>query len=254
MLSMTTPLSPPTWPVDWALLPDTTDDPERATRVRDAVHAAVGVLWALTGRQYGLRGVEVRPCPPGAQTAHWVPLAPGPGWQPYIDAGRIFNAPTCVSLTCDRSAALLLPGPVYELLGWVVDGVEQPAHTLYQRGDLVWPTEGAWPAQDLSQPATQPGTFAIRYLMGTPPPPGAPGMVAALAAEYLTAAEGGTCRLPQRAQQVARQGVTVNLVDPQEIYERGATGLTEVDLWIKAHNPYGQAQPTTVWSPDLGVW
>lgn len=171
-----------------------------------------------------------------------------------MDAGVIRNVPVCQSLVCDRSGSILLPGPVYTILGWTVDGVEMPASTLNRMGDRVWMTEGTWPPQTLSLPATEDGTWAIRYLRGQEPPEGASLMVAILAREHLAAINGGTCKLPQRATQVQRQGVTVQMVDPQAIYDSGATGISEVDLWVRAHNPHKLSQPATVWSPDQAVW
>lgn len=248
---MTPTSTPPSWPVNWDLLPPVTDD--NLDDVTEAVRAAIGILWALTGRRYGLTNVEARPCPPGAPH-RGIPLSPGLGWVPVLDAGIIRNAPVCQAVACDRSGSILLPGPVHTILGWVVDGQEMPDGTLNRDGDRVWSRTGTWPQQDLSRPTTEYGTWGIRYQRGLLPPPGADGMIAALAKEILAATTGGTCRLPQRATQVQRQGVTVQMVDPQAIYDTGSTGITEVDLWIRAHNPYRQAQPSVVWSPDQEVW
>lgn len=232
-------------------MPEVDDD--QFPLLEEAVDSAIGILWALTGRRFGLTAVEARPCPPDT-SLRGVPLSPGPGWAPVLDAGTIRNAPTCQAVSCRRDGALLLPGPVRTILGWTTDGQEMDVSLLHRAGDLVWLNNRRWPLQDLSLPASEYGTWSIRYLRGEVPPPGASGMVAALAREYLAAATGGTCQLPQRATQVQRQGVTVSMVDPTEIYESGATGITEVDLWIKAMNPHGLSQPSTVWSPDMSAW
>ena len=237
------------WPVAWDMLPERTDD-NRAVLQR-AVDTATGVLWALTGRQYGLRPVEARPCPTGQCVG--VPLL-GTSWAPVLDSGRVRNVSTVVA-DCGRQGGLYLPGPVHELLEWVVDGQARPVAELWLADGVVHHAgDGGWPAQDLGRPATEVGTWAVRYLQGVPVPPGGDGMVARLAREFYAAETGGNCQLPQRAQSVTRQGVTVNMVDPAAIYESGATGLTEVDLWVRAHNPYRQAAPAGVWSPESGVW
>jgi len=78
------------------------------------------------------------------------------------------------------------------------------------------------------------------------------GQIAAglLAGELLKARRGGKCRLPARAQSVAREGVDVTLLDPAALYEAGLTGLAEVDQWITAVNPARLRTRPSVSSPD----
>lgn len=240
-----------TWPVDWSKLPSD-DSPEREY----AVDAAVAVLWALTGRVYGLRAVEARPCPPSTVGAPGgaIPLAPSRGWEPVLHSGVVRNVST-VAVDCGKGSGILLPGPVASLIGWAVDGEEMNIAGLQLNGNTVLRTAGGgWPRQDLTLPSTEPGTFAIRYLQGAEPPAGAEYVVGVLAAEFYAAATGeGKCRLPRRTSQVQRQGVTVSVADPEEVINAGLTGIAEIDMWIRALNPYRLAQPTTVWSPDLSI-
>lgn len=246
--AMTT--SPCTWPVDRTCLPDT----DNQAAIQEAVDTAVGVLWALTGRRFGVCPVEARPCPPGT-TGHGVPLAPGPGWVPYLDDGTIRNVPTCTTVACDRAGMIVLPGPVHKLLGFTVDGDDIDLSSIVVHGDRIARRDNhPWPPQNLAAVEGDPGTWSIRYLRGTPPPAGAAHAVGALAREFHAACTGGKCALPRRTTQVQRQGVTVSLVDPQDIYDSGATGITEVDLWIRAHNPNRMQAPASVWSPDQAVW
>lgn len=237
------------WPVAWDLLP-ARDDGNREAWQR-AVDAAVGVLWALSGRTYGLQAVEARPCP--GRVADGVPLA-GPTWMPVLRDGRVYNT-AAIGLPCNLSGALLLPGPVHEVVGYIVDGEERPLSDLVVMGDRVWRhNNGAWPSQDLSLTSVEKGTFALRYLRGVPVPAGGDVAVAKLAVEFYGAMTGGRCQLPRRTQTVQRQGVTVSMIDPSDIFASGATGLTEVDLWLRSHNPHRLTQPSTVWSPDGSVW
>lgn len=250
MTAATPPPRPCTWPVDDTCRPEGSDDADWA----EAARTAVAVLWALTGRRFGVCPVEARPCPPGSRTAP-VPPAPGPGWAPLLHDGTMRNVPTCVTPGCDRAGGILLPGPVHTILAVTVDGEEVDPATITRRGDVIHRHGGRpWPAQDLTRPSGEPGTWSVRYLRGTPPPAGAAGAAGALAREFHAACHGGRCRLPRRTEQVQRQGVTVTMVNPEEIYAAGATGLTEVDLWIQAHNPHRLQQPARAWSPDLGVW
>lgn len=237
-----------TWPVARHMLPQDEDTPG----LGDAIDSAVGVLWSLTGRQYGLRAVEARPCPTGACSSG-VPLAPARPWEPVLDNGTIRNVASSM-VPCGREGALTLPGPVHSLREFVVDGEPRDLGELHVEGSRVSMRSGGWPAQNLSQPSTEPGTWSIRYLQGLAPPPGAAAMVATLAHEFLNATQGGKCRLPRRTTQVQREGVTVSLVDPSAIFESGSTGLSEVDLFIRAHNPYKHVEQAAIWSPDQAVW
>lgn len=240
-----------TWPVDVAQLPKDYDE----KTMRPAVDSAVGVLWALTGRAYALCPVEARPCPPGTHFPRGLSLEPGPGWGPVIESGVIRNVTDVLSMACDRTGGVVLPGPVSRLLGMTVDGEDIAVESLVRRGDVIHRAAGqAWPDQDLTMPSGAPGTWSVRYLWGKEPPAGAAYVVAVLAREFYAAATGGKCQLPRRTQSIQRQGVSVNMVDPSDIYASGATGLSEVDLWIRAHNPYKLAESATVWSPDMGVW
>jgi hypothetical protein len=45
--------------------------------------------------------------------------------------------------------------------------------------------------------------------------------------------------LPERVQTITRQGVTVGFLDPQDFLEKGRTGITMIDLWLRSVNPRG---------------
>ncbi|MGW5147531.1 hypothetical protein [Rhodococcus koreensis] len=225
-----------TWPVDRTCLPDA-DAPADALKMRAAVDSAVQVLWALTGRQFGCCEVLARPT---SLTGEAVALG-----YAALDAGEWKNyLCSCTGTRVD------LDGPVcavteIRLGGTVLDPAEYRVE-----GNRVFRTTGPWPTQDLNLPLGEPGTWSVRYERGVPPPAGAASMVGMLALEFWNACTGGNCKLPRRVQTVARQGVTVQMVDPAEIYDRGATGITEIDLWIAAANPYKHRQPPAVSSPD----
>lgn len=238
------------WPVDRECLPTGAD----SHRVAEAVDTAVAVLWALTGRRFGLRPVEARPCPVSPANRCGV-LTPGPGWGRFLDSGVARGMPTCESVRCHYTGAVVLPGPVHELLGFVVDGVEVALDSLVREGDRVWRRGGLpWPDQRLDLPSGVEGTWSIRYMRGVPVPAGGAHVVGVLAAEFYAVCTGGRCRLPRRVQQVQRQGVTVTMVDPSDIYATGATGLPEVDVWVRAMNPNRLMEPSVVWAPESAVW
>ena len=91
----------------------------------------------------------------------------------------------------------------------------------------------------------------VSYEYGQAPPAGGVAAAAVLAGELLLARAGSThCRLPDRVQQVTRQGVSIAVLDPLDFLDRGRTGLIEVDTWIAAVNPGRARARPMVWSPD----
>lgn len=203
------------WPVDTTCLPEITDENARA--LRDAIDTAVLVLWALTGRRFGICPAEyVLPpasggtCPPDPRLidGQWHNLVPG--------AGRDVS----------------LPGPVDSITA-VEDEAGAPLTIPVLRGDVL---------HDVPAEAR-----VVKYLRGEPVPPGAAQHVGTLARErYLQCIGDNRCRLPRNTTSVTRQGVSVQLASPQEIIDSGFTGLPEVDTWIRALNPGGDAMVSEV--------
>lgn len=108
--------------------------------------------------------------------------------------------------------------------------------------------------QRLDLPDTEPGTFSVRFAFGTPPPPSGVQAAASLAAELALAWDNAdsSTRLPARVQTIVRQGESVTLIDPQDVLDKGRTGIPEVDLFLKAVNPAGLIGRSSAWSPDMG--
>ena len=209
------------WPVYESLIDvDTLGDSARV----DAADAAIQTLWAFTGRHYGYTKEVARPRP--SCTA-----APG-----YMV----------------RGSAVVLPYPVASIDKIIFAGVEQPSGEYTRHGNLLYRAGGEpWPAQNPAVSPYEEGGWAIYYTRGVKPPAGAARAAGLLAREFaLSAAGDKRCQLPRRTSQIQRQGVTVQMVSPEEIYSSGATGVSEVDLWIKAHNPNGLSSRPRVLTPD----
>lgn len=225
---------PCTWPVDRSCLPYGREEADWA-RIPAATDAAVLVLWALTGRQFGVCDVIARPCPTHGEAAVCVMVG---GCAPH------------------GASVVTLPGPVHAVHEVTVDGTEIAPESWVLEGDRLYRAGGrAWPRQDLTRPAGDPGTWTVRYARGTPPPAGAGIVAGQLANEfYKSCTTPDQCALPRRVTSITRQGVTMQMADPQAIIDAGGTGLPEVDLWVKALNPHGLTQPASVWSPDVAVW
>lgn len=198
------------WPADLSCFEGDlqTADPDR---VQVAVDTATEILWALTGRRYGVCPAEYRvqasacrPCAPTLFDGEWYNIDPGAGW----------------------CTGVWLPQPVFEVTR-VLDA---------DGGELNWrATE--YGVDVLGTPAV------VEYERGIPVPHTAGYMVGRLAFQRYLQCIGDRkrCQLPQNTTSVTRQGVTVQMADPTEVMNMGGTGLPDVDAWIKAHNPYGLA-------------
>lgn len=238
-----------TWPVSRTCLPEVEADEDQAL-LNDAIDTAVGVLWSFTGRQYGCCPRIIRPCPSPQWQSLWIP---GRAWYPELNGGIWRNIGCACGPTCSRGGPGMvhLPGPVCSVTAVTVDGVVWAEDRYRLEGDWLYSTVGDWPDQDLQRPLGVPNTWSIEYLQGQPPPAGAATMVALLAKEFYTLCKGEKCSLPKRTEQVTRRGVTMKMADPEALFENYQTGVTQVDMWIAAHNPHRLSAPAAVSSPDF---
>lgn len=122
-------------------------------------------------------------------------------------------------------------------------------------GDVVdcWPT-----CQDMSKPATEPGTFEVTYLRGKPVPEYGLWAAGLLACELIKAcAPAGDdcgCKLPSNVQSVVREGVSIDMeafvLGGGQNAGFGRTGIPEVDLWLATVNPAKLTSRSRAYSPD----
>lgn len=255
-----------TEPCDWTL--DTTCCPEWATTDPGIQALATSwssyILWALTGRQFGLCDITVRPCyrrctPRSYATfGVWMesPYGSGNGWLPFVDdVGEWRNCGCCGVCCCGASCEVWLPGPVASVTSVLVDNVAvAPAAYRIDNMDLLVRQDGScWPECNNMDvpPASTDGTFVVTYKRGKALPVAAEMAVGELACEIAKGCSGGACGIPQQVRSINRAGVSFELVNPSDIFRSGLTGLDNVDKFIRAVNPYGLAQEATVLSPDL---
>ena len=240
------------WPVERGCLPDLPppgDDPEYvgALAQRNAAEdLAVHVLWALSGRQFGVCDTTVRPCPNYSQGFGYGPFIP------TLDMGHWVNWPCGCIGSCSVSGPQVvhLPGPVAEIVEVRIGGVPLAESGYQLEGNALYricDSGCQWPRQDLGRPLGESGTWSVTYALGIPVPAGVDKLTGQLAREFLNAACGDEdeCRLPRTLVSTTRRGVT-NVFDPSKILAAGKTGLTEVDLWLSAVNPHGLAQAPEV--------
>lgn len=241
---------PCSWPIDKGCLPQAAPDADPAL-MREACDQAVMVLWALSGRRFGLCPQRVRPCPYGCWP-FFRPVHTGP-WAPLVVAWSGDNwinmACGCLGAQCRRTGPGMvhLPGPVAEIIEVGIGSTVLGENEYKLEGDVLYRTSvWFWPNQDLSRPTGFQGTWYVDYLRGDPPPAGAGRMAAVLAGEFYNQCTGGKCRLPRNVRSVSRGGLSYEIYDPGQIYSQGKTGLPEIDLWLAAVNPYHLLAPPSV--------
>lgn len=251
------------WLIDRSCLPDlptlpgSPSDEQQAAydlalaRRNAAEDLAVAVLYALSGRQFSVCEVTVRPCPAGFGQ-------PGCEWghQYYLSLDHVswMGVGCGCPSRCAHSwpSTVHLPGPVNpptddNPIVVTIAGDELDADEFTLEGDVLYRRTGAaWPGQNLARPLGDPGTWSVTYRRGIPPPAGVDQLVGLLAKELLLACDDpDSCRLPRTVVATTRRGVSHSF-DPSKMYAARKTGLPEVDLWLAAVNPHGLARPPVV--------
>lgn len=226
--------------------------------IRDyATTFATYVLWAATGRQYGLCERTVRPCAPrnpvlyrtyGVDTYWTLVGLTGGGVLPlWTDSCGCSGGCAC------EPSSVTLPGPVNAITEILVDGAVLAGAEYRLDGDmLVRLGHESWPMQqDLALPTTDVGTWSVRYQQGIPVPTVIQNAAGVYACEVAKACAGGTCQLPSRVTSISRQGVDVQLLSTEDYLDKGLTGFEQVDQVIRAVNPGGLRARPRVLSLDL---
>lgn len=110
-------------------------------------------------------------------------------------------------------------------------------------------------SQRLDRADSEENTFSVTYTHGTAPPDGGATITGLLACELMKSARGDLddCQLPERVTAVTRQGVTMALIDPLDLFEDGRTGVPLVDMWVAAQNRQRTAGRASVHVPGSGA-
>jgi hypothetical protein len=245
------------WPVDRSCLPPLPDesDPtylEKLYERNAAEDLAVQVLWSLSGRQFGACETVVRPCPNQPSALPW---RAGSQWDqsvaPYIptyEYGRWVNFPCGCLGNCKQAGprTVHLPGPVVEIVTVTIGTEVLDPDEYVLEGTVLYRKGGNWPAQDYNKPLGENGTWSVEYIKGIPVPEGVGIFVGQLAKEFLAACSGDACRIPRNVVATTSRGVS-RVFNPSIMYANGKTGLSEIDMWLAAVNPYHiMARPTVL--------
>lgn len=238
---------------------------ESPTVTAQAVELATEVVWALSGRQFGLCEVTLRPCRhecqsfpwpgDGTYAGNWVQWA-GSSWiSPTLIAGQWFNV-VCGKCTtgcsCSSISEVVLPAPVHDVVQVKVDGVVVSGSGYRLDDNRLLVRLGAdWPScNDLSLADTEPGTWSVTARYGLEVPVGGGWAVGELACQLIRARNGEDCRLPANVTQLVRAGATLQFPDVIELIENRLTGLYLVDQFVTTWNPNRLTRRSAVYSVD----
>ena len=198
-----------------------------------ALARATEIVWALSGRQFGVCTVRVRPCDLPGRCSHrrrgcrcGIVSELDVGLRPLVDA----------QVTVDGEP---LPSDA-----WRIDD----GRWLVRLDGDPWPR-----CQDMAVEDDEAGSFVVDATYGVEPPLSGVGAVMALACQLAMSRDpsrSSECVLPKRVTSVTRQGLTVLALDPFEFLDQGRTGVYEVDQFLAAFNPDGVAAPPRIVTPD----
>jgi hypothetical protein len=234
------------WPVDRSDLPalpamgdPPTDEYIKAALEQNAATAlAVQIMYALSGRQFGLATETVRPCRQALRNHHG--SGPVTSYLLSWEGDRWINWPCGCAGACRESGpnVIHLPGPVYDVTEVKVADAVLASNVWVLERDRLYRREAPWPPQDLNRPLGDANTWSVTYRRGIPVPEGWAALTGLLAKEMLDALNNeGRCRLPRTVTTASRNGVTYRAYDPAVIYANGKTGIPEIDLVLAAFNP-----------------
>lgn len=215
---------------------------------------ATDILFQLSKRRFpGIRPDVIRP--QTHSNTHGYPSWPAPGEYGYVGPWEFeigysnwaFDSFWFGAGCCHQLSVVKLPvSPVASVTEVRLDGVvlDPSRYRLDNANDLVYlPADGdarrSWPCcQRLDLDVDEANTFQVSYTGGRQIPEGAKRAALTLACELtLACAPSGSpgakaCQLPQRVQTITRQGVTMALLDPLDLFSEGKTGVPSIDLWL----------------------
>lgn len=160
--------------------------------------------------------------------------------------GRYVQVPTTIS----QPRRLYLRGtPVHEVLN-VYSGNEilpETSYALVNKRFLLLHGGSYW------NYGCNDGGVTVEYTYGMMPPKAGIMACTTLANELMLLLDGvgpDKCRIPERVRSVSREGISFDMIDPQEFLDDGRTGIWEVDLFIRTANPARAKKQPRIVSPS----
>jgi len=243
------------------------NDHHVANQMRRSEALAWMSLAHLTADQLGTCPITVRPCnqacaaagtylvAPVSTSGHFAGVLPGRwGFAPFVNGqGAWVNSCMCPSgdCSCSSLSEAILPGPVGSIEEVWLDGavLDSSAYRVDNGNRLVRTDGGSWPScQNMAQDAHGDEAFSVTYYQGAAPDPLSGWIAGLLAVEYFKACKSDkSCRLPNRLQSVARQGVTYQIKFEDD---DGTTGIREVDDYVRRLNPWHLKMAPVIVTPQ----
>lgn len=226
------------------------------------LQAASAVLWSLSGRQYGLCTVTLRPCrrecSGDVSEFFWNSWGDGGRYpRPVFFNGQWLNIVCggCGSgCSCTVLSEAILPAPVHDITEVKLNGsvVVTGSYRLDNNRILVRTDGGTWPyCQDIAAADTEDNTWSVTARFGIDVPTLGKIAVGELMCELTKACVGDdSCILPAPVQSLSRQGVDMTFLDPSQVFADGKTGLYQSDLFIQSVNPTGLKSRSRVYDVD----
>lgn len=211
----------------------------------EACKTASYVLWAFSGRRYsGTRTVTERyECPCNSVDTK-VPYSVYPELDGLGNVSNVTTGCGCSGTVNGRHIRLRLRGTPVRSVQQVKIGstILDPSEYKVVNSSLL----------QLNGASSDICNLEITYTYGVNVPVAGRRAARMLASELVLGWSGsGDCRLPDRATSINRQGLSIEILDPQDFLNEGRTGVYEVDLFLRAANPDMARKPARVFSPDL---
>jgi hypothetical protein len=225
---------------------------------------AIQVLWAATGRRFGMCPIVVRPFYKASWPAYLTypsifdPWGGSTGAYSWGLVGTpVGSQLTNLALVGDGSPPeIVLPGPVGDVTAVTIDGAAVlPPVWRVDGNRLVRQDGSSWPqGQDLGKPNGQVNTWSVAYTRGELVPGVVNDAAGFYAYQVARSMNGGACVLPNRVTSITRQGVSVQTVNIADVLDKGLTGIPNVDQVILTYNPHGARARPRVLSLDIGQY
>jgi hypothetical protein len=208
-------------------------------------------IQALSGFSVAIAPTSVRPCRRRDRYGSYY-VANELHQNSWVDAFCFLHGMYGGNCACGGTYAIVLPGPVGEVLGVEIDGeyVDPTAYRI-DNGDVLVRQDGeVWPVwQDMQKRAGEENTFVVHYYQGFAPDEHLDYAAGLLAIEYIKAElQDDDCQLPSSVRSITRQGIQMDVV--ADLFSEGLTGIRAVDDIIGRYNPHRLKSPTLIASPD----
>lgn len=180
-------------------------------------------------------------------------------YAPAVMDGRMYNLPRSQvlrSMNASRGSSggrvtklYLKHKPVREVIEIVESGVtlDPSSYTLRERAFIRKRNGSVWRMSSSDE-------LAVTYTYGANPPQMGIDEAIKLADQFMLYEIGSDdCILPETVTAVERQGVSIAVINPNDIIQNGFTGIRSTDMFIKTYNPDRARVKSKIYIPGRPV-